>query len=140
MPSRAFSIEEALVASRWAEQIRPRGYRVVITPNYRNADEVIEVYSPGSRTPAFRVSRTTRSFLTTDCIGLTSSFPTLEDALLAMLPLSKSGKQAMLQGARPAWLPAYPECPAKRAVGLWSRMGRSVLEAAKTWTLRRELD
>lgn len=140
MPGCAFSIEEALIASRWAEQILPRGYRVVITPNYRNADEIIEVYSPASKTPAFRVSRTARSFFTTDCIGLALSFPTLGDALLAMVPLSKSGRQAMLKGASPAWLPTYPTRPAKRTAGLWSRMGKSVLEAARTWTLRRELD
>ena len=93
MPGHAFSIEDALVASRWAEQILPHGCRVVITPRYKDAEKIIEVYLPAAKTPVFRVHRTPRPVLVTDCIGLTLSFPTLADALLAMAPLSKSGRR-----------------------------------------------
>jgi len=58
MPGHAFSIEDALVASRWAKQILSRGYRVVITPRYKDAEEIIEVYIPSAKTPVFRVHRT----------------------------------------------------------------------------------
>ena len=121
-PAPAFSIEDALMASRWAVQVAPLGYRVVITPCYPQAEEVIEVYVPGARAPAFRVRRAAVSILVTDCVGLTLSFPMLADALLAMAPLPKPGRRAMLKGGSPAWLPA-PSGPRGRA---WSRAGRSV--------------
>lgn len=140
MPGYAFSIEDALIASRWAEQIAIPGYRVVVTPYYKNAEEIIEVYIPNAKAPTFRVHRTTKSVLITDCIGLTLSFSTLADALLAMAPLSKPAERAMLKAADPAWLPAFSACPTRSAGSMWSRMGRSVLEIARTWALRRELD
>ncbi len=135
MRGRAFSIEDALIASRWEEQVRSRGYRMVITPNYKEADEIIEIYIPDSAIPAFKVHRTTKLVSTTDCMGLTSSFSTLTDALLAIAPLSKSGRQAMLKGAAPAWL---PPCPTPRAAtgSLWSRMGRTILDVAKIGAVR----
>lgn len=105
MPGYAFSIEDALIASRWAEQILSRGYRVVITPGYKNAEEVIEVYIPKAKMPTFTVRRTSHSVMITDCIGLTLSFLMLSDALLAIAPLSRSEKREMLKGASPAWLP-----------------------------------
>ena len=136
MPGYAFSIEDALVANRWAEQVRSRGYRVVITPDREDADETIEVYIPQSAAPAFRLHRTAQWVSTLDCMGLTSSFTTLTDALLAIAPLSKSGRQAMLKGARPAWLPPCPTYSAAAASSLWSRMGRTILGFAKLGALR----
>lgn len=124
MPGRAFPIEDALLASRWAEQISPRGYRVVVTPRYKDAEEIIEVYIPGAKTPTFRVHRTPHSVLITDCIGLTLPFPALVDALLAMVPLSKSGRRQMLKGADPPWLPRFPACPTTKPGGVWLRPGR----------------
>jgi len=121
-PAPAFSIEDALLASRWAEQVVPLGYRVVITPCYAQAEEVIEVYVPRASAPAFKVRRAAASVLVTDCVGLALSFPTLADALLAMAPLPKSGRRAMLRGGNPAWLPA-PSGPRGNA---WSRAVRSV--------------
>lgn len=112
------------MASRWAEQILPRGYRVVITPCYESAEEVVEVYVPRVRAPAFRVRRTAASVLVTDCVGLTLSFPALADALLAVAPLSKSGRRSMLKGGSPAWLPAVPVGPRCKAGSAWSRAGR----------------
>ena len=67
----AFSIKDALIAMRWAGQIRSRGYHVVVTPGYENADEVIEVFIPDTTKPTFKVHRATNSVLITDCIGLT---------------------------------------------------------------------
>ena len=124
MPGCAFSIEDALLASRWAEQIVPRGYRVVITPRYKDAEEVIEVCIPGAGTPAFRVHRTSHSVLVTDCIGLTLSFPALEDALLATVPLSKLGRREMLYGADPPWLPRFPAHPATKPGVAWLHASR----------------
>ena len=118
MPGHAFSIEDAVFASRWAEQIFPRGYRVVITPRYKDAEEIIEVYIPSARTPVFRVPCTLHSVLITDCIGLTLSFPALADALLAMVPLSKSSRREMLKGANPPWLPRFPACPTTKPGGV----------------------
>lgn len=66
----AFSIKDALMATRWAEQVVSRGYRVVITPYHEAAEEVIEVYVPRARAPAFRVHRTAGAILMTDCGGL----------------------------------------------------------------------
>ena len=130
MPSHAFLIEDALVAIRWAEQILPRGYRVVITPRYKDAEEIIEVYIPTAKSPVFRVHRTSRSVLITDCIGLTLSFPTLADALLAMASLSKSGRREMLKGASPAWLPTFAACPTGKAGRMWLRAGKAMASAA----------
>ncbi len=110
------------MAARWAEQAAPLGYRAVITPCHAQAEEVIEVYVPGVRAPVFRARRGGASVLVTDCIGLTLSFPTLADALLAMVPLPRSGRRAVLRGSLPAWLPA-PSGPRGNA---WSRAGRSV--------------
>ena len=135
MPGRAFSIEDALVTGRWAEQVRSRGYRVVITPDCDDADEAIEVYIPGSAAPAFRLFRTARSVSTMDCMGLASSFPTLTDALLAIAPLPKSGRQAMLKGPAPAWLPPCPTCK-RAASGLWFRMSKTILDVTKMGALR----
>ena len=124
MPGYAFSIDDALIANRWAEQILSRGYRVLITPRYKDAEEIIEVYIPGAKTPTFRVHRTPHSVLITDCIGLTLSFSTLVDALLAIVPLSKSGRQQMLKGADPPWLPRFPACPTTKPGGVWLHPGR----------------
>lgn len=136
MPGYAFSIEDALVASRWADQVRSRGYRVVITPDCEDADETIEVYIPNSAVPAFRLHRTSQWVSTLDCMGLTSSFASLTDALLAIAPLSKSGRQAMLKGARPAWLPPCPTYKGAAASSLWSRMAKTMLDVAKIGALR----
>ena len=125
----AFSIDDALIANRWAEQILSRGYRVLITPRYENAEEIIEVYTPNAKTPTFRVHRTAHSVLITDCIGLTLSFSTLADALLAMVPLSKSGRRQMLKGARPAWFPAFPTCPTKETGTTGSRVAKAFVSA-----------
>lgn len=111
MAARAFSIRDALIASRWAEQIRPRGYRVVITPRYEDAEEIIEVYIPNAKTPAFRVRQTEHSVVITDAVGLSLSFSTLADALLAMVPVSRLGRREMLKGANPTWLPTGPTGP-----------------------------
>ena len=78
----AFRIEDALLAMRWAEQIRPRGYHIAITPCYGNAEEVIEVSIPGSAKSTFRIYRVANSVRVMDCLGLTLSFPALMDALL----------------------------------------------------------
>ena len=129
MPGCAFSIEDALLASRWAEQILPRGYRVVITPRCKDAEEVIEVRVPSAGTPVFRVRRTSHAVLVTDCIGLTLSFPTLADALLAMAPLSKRGRREMLRGADPPWLPQFPACPATRLGDAWLHAGKLLARA-----------
>ncbi len=110
------------MAGRWAKQVAPLGYRLVITPCYAQAEEVIEIYVPRARAPAFRARRAAASILVTDCVGLTLSFPTLADALLAMAPLTKSGRRAMLKGGSPAWLPALSG-PRGSA---WSRAGRSM--------------
>ena len=124
MPGCAFSIEDALIASRWAEQILLRGYRAVVTPWHDDADEIIEVYIPSAKTAAFRVHRTAQSVLVTDCIGLTLSFPTLPDALLAMVPLSKSGRREMLHGADPPWLPRFPARATTKLGNAWLHAGR----------------
>lgn len=126
MPGHAFSIEDALFASRWAEQILPCGCRVAVTPRHEGAGNVIEVYIPAAETPVFRVHRTSRSVLLTDCIGLTLSFPALADALLAMVPLSKSGRREMLKGADPPWLPRFPACPTTKPGGVWLHVSRFV--------------
>lgn len=122
MPSPAFSIADALMASRWAEQVASLGYRAVITSCYAQAEEVIEVYVPRARAPAFRVHRAAAAILVTDCVGLTLSFPTLADALLAMAPLPKPGRRAVLKGGSPAWLPL----PSGQRGNAWSRSGRSM--------------
>lgn len=137
MPGCAFPIEEALLASRWAEQILPRGYRVAITPRYEDAEEVIEVYIPSTGTPVFRVRRTPRLVLVTDCVGLTLSIPTLEDALLAMVPLSKLGRREMLHGADPPWLPRFPAHPATKLGGARLRAGRLLARTAAALISRR---
>ena len=136
----AFSIGDALIAMRWAGQIRSRGYHVVITPGYGSADEVIEVCIPDTTKPTFKVHRATNSVLITDCIGLTLSFPTLADALLAMAPLPKPGRREMLKGARPAWLPVFPAPSTRETGNCWSRAGRSVLSVVANGSsrLRRE--
>lgn len=97
-PGCAFSMQDAVIATRWAEKIRPRGYRVVITTRYGNADEVIEVYIPDVEMPTFKVHRGSETVLVTDCIGLTLSFPTLTDALMTMVPLSRSDRRQVLKG------------------------------------------
>ena len=132
-PALAFSIADALIAGRWAEQVAPLGYRAVITPYYAQAEEVIEVYVPRARAPAFRARRGAASIQVTDCVGLTLSFPTLADALLAMAPLPKSGRRAMLKGGSPGWLPA----PSGPRGNVWSRAVRSVfgtLALATGWS------
>jgi len=139
MPGYSFSIEDALIATRWAEQILSRGYRVVITPRHEDAEEVIEIYIPSAKMPTFRLRRTAKAIVMTDCIGLTSSFPALADALLAIVPLSKTGEREMLKGRRPAWLPTFSPHAPNKTEGLWSRAGKSVLGAARNWALRRVL-
>lgn len=114
------------MASRWAEQVAPLGYRVVITPCCAQAEEVIEVYVPHARAPAFRVHNAAASIRVMDCVGLTLCFPTLAEALLAMAPLPKSGRRAMLKGGSPAWLPVVPADPRSKAGNAWFRDGRSM--------------
>jgi len=131
MPGHAFSIEDALMASRWAEQLASCGYRIAITPRYEDAEEIIEVYVHNVKLPTFWVHRTARSVLITDCIGLTSSFPTLADALLAMAPLSKSAEHEMLKGANPAWLPVLAACSTRPATNRWFHPANLTRSAAK---------
>ena len=124
------------MASRWAEQILPRGYRVRITPWHEDAEETIEVYVHCSDVPTFRVRRKGKAVLLTDCIGLTLSFATLADALLAIVPLPKSGKGEMLEGTAPEWLPIFPARQTNEVATLWSRAGKPVLALAKRWAQR----
>jgi len=133
MPGHAFSIEDALMASRWAEQLASCGYRIAITPRYEDAEEIIEVYVHNVKMPTFWVHRTARSVLITDCIGLTSSFPTLADALLAMAPLSRSAEHEMLKGANPAWLPVLATSSTRQTVDRWCHPVRFILRAAKVF-------
>ena len=135
MPGYAFSIEDALIANRWAEQLASCGYRIAISPRYKDAEEIIEVYIRSAKAPTFRVHRTAHAVLITDCIGLTLSFATLADALLAMAPLSRSGTRKMLKGASPAWLPMSAICPAGRSLSQWSSPGRFIRTAAKIFAL-----
>ncbi|MBV9748040.1 MAG: hypothetical protein JO157_04420 [Acetobacteraceae bacterium] len=136
MSGSAFSVEDALMVVRWAGLIRPDGYRVAITPLYRDADEVIEIYIPNATKPTFKVHRAAGSVRVTDRIGLTLSFPTLADALMVIAPLAKPDRREMVRDTRPAWLPVFPAQPAREAGSWWYRTGRSVRRFAATWSGR----
>jgi len=131
MPGHAFSIEDALIANRWAERLAPCNCRIAITPRYKDAEEIIEVYIRSPKAPTLRMYRTSHAVLIKDCVGLTLSFATLADALLAMAPLLKSVTREMLKGAGPAWLSISATCPVGRRHSRWSQPGRFIRTTAR---------
>ncbi len=100
----AFSIDDALLAMRWAGLVRDRGYRLSFSHTFRNADEVLEVHTPPSKTPIARVHRGHHVIWLTDCSGHNRLFTTLADALLATAPLSANERRIMLKNRAPSWL------------------------------------
>jgi len=120
----AFTIDDALAAMRWASLVAPKGYRVVVTPNYAGCDEVIEVYIQRATSPAFTIRRTAFAVLVVDRLGMTLGFAALTDALLAMAPLEKPARRELLRARRPPWLPMIPGQATARTEGIWGRLRR----------------
>ncbi len=105
---RAFTIDEALLAMRWAELVRERGYRLSISHRSRKADEILEVHILASSKAISRLHKGSRVIWSTDCLGHTRPFDTLADALLAIVPLSIRDRRTLLKAKRPAWLDFPP--------------------------------
>ena len=105
---RAFTIDEALLAMRWADLLRGRGYRLTISHCFPKADEVLEVHIPTASKPISRLHKGNRIIWSTDCLGHTHLFATLADALLALAPLSRRDRRIMLKARRPLWLDSLP--------------------------------
>ena len=113
----AFSINDALLAMRWAALVRARGYRLSFSHTFRNADEVLEVHTLLSKIPIARVHRGYHVIWLTNCSGHNRVFATLADALLATAPLSANERRIMLKDRTPSWL-----CFSGRAVNPKARL------------------
>ena len=105
---RAFTLDEAFMALRWADLVRERGYRLTISHRFLEADEVLEVHILTCSLPVSRLHKGSRVIWSTDCLGHVRPFASLADALLALMPLSKRDRRTMLKAARPAWLESLP--------------------------------
>ncbi len=118
---RAFTLDEALLAMRWADLVRERGYRLTISHRFLEADEVLEVHLRTCSVPVSRLHKGCRVVWSTDCLGHVRPFFSLADALLALTPLSKRDRRTMLKAAAPAWLPWAAAAPAGQARARWAR-------------------
>ena len=107
-PGRAFTINEALLAMRWADLMRERGYRLTISHRFLEADEVLEVHILTCPMSISRLHWGSRVIWSTDCLGHMRPFATLADALLALAPLSTADRRKMLKAQLPAWLQSFP--------------------------------
>lgn len=123
---RAFSIDDALLAMRWANLVRDRGYRLNFSHAFRDADEVLEIHLPPHDAPVARVHRGHHVIWLTDRIGHSRVFTTLAGALLATAPLSANERRIMLKDGAPSWL-RFPGQAASPMPGSFPRLLRTVM-------------
>ena len=100
----AFSIDNALLAMRWAGLVQGRGYCLTFSHAFENAEEVIEIHIPPYETPIARIHRGNRVLWLTDCTGHNRAFTTLADALTSVASLSARETRIMLRPRIPCWL------------------------------------
>lgn len=105
----AFSIEEHELVLRWTTLVRHSGYRAVVALGCAGAEELLLVYRPDRDVPAFAIQRLRATVVLIDCLGMTMRFASLAEALLALSPMSKSERQELLHGPRPACLRELPQ-------------------------------
>jgi len=107
--TRAYSIVEHKLVLRWTTLVRHSGYRAVASLGYAGAEELLFVYRSDADVPVFAIQRLRATVVLIDCLGMTMRFASLAEALLALSPMSKSERQELLHGPRPACLRELPQ-------------------------------
>jgi hypothetical protein len=127
---RAFSIDDALLAMRWAGLVHGRGYRLTFSHLFKNADEVIEIHIPPHTFPLARIHRGNRVLWLTDCVGHNRVFLTLADALAWVAPLSARESRVMQKSINPGWL-WKPQAATRQRSSVWRQVKATAMSWAK---------
>ncbi len=130
----AFSIEDALLAMRWGDLMKPVGYRLTISHAFRHADEVVVVEIPPFKTPLAKIYRCHHLVWLTDCSGLKRHYATLADALRSIAPLSRHEARMVSKAVTPRWLPVIQTPINVAPVQKW-RLARWTKAAKRSCTL-----
>ncbi len=93
---------------RWITLVRHSGYRAAVALGYAGAEELLLVYRSDADVPAFAIQRLRATVVLIDCLGMTMRFASLAEALVGVSPMSKSERQELLHGPRPACLRELP--------------------------------
>ena len=104
---RAFRIEDAMLALRWAELVRPRGYRLSFSCSFAEADEAIQIHRMPQRRPIVTIFLGVSWVWTIDRTGRATPFDDLAAALATLVDLPEAERQALEAPRIPAWLPQF---------------------------------
>jgi len=128
--TRAFSIEEHELALRWATLVKHSGYQVAVSVCQRGAEELLLVSRSDKDVLAFAIQPLPITVVVIDCLGMTMRFASLAEALVAVLPMSKSERHELIHGPRPACIRELPQSLIEQRQGF----GRGVASALRQRT------
>ncbi len=117
----AFSIADHALALRWSALLQPAGLRIAVALGCDGAEEVVLVMRHAETRPLFFVLRLGPGVVLLDRAGLWLPYRDLADALMAIAPLTRAGRQAVLRGPQPACLNGMPTALRAPGRGAWLR-------------------
>ena len=101
---RAFAVDDALLALRWADLVRPYGYKLTFLHDFTRADEVIQVHLPPIKKAIANIYQGSSWVWVADCVGQTRPYEDLAAALTSVVPLSRRETHVLLTPRIPPWL------------------------------------
>jgi len=108
----AFSVVDSLLAVRWAEMVRSRGFRLSFSHNFVEADEALEICQVPKRKPIATVFLGVHWVWVIDGLGKITPHDSLHAALCSLVTLTAEEKRSLVTATPPAWLwnprPAKP--------------------------------
>ena len=114
---RAFTVEDGLLALRWAEIVRSRGYRLTFSHSFVEADEAIEVFQQPRKRALATIFLGVHWVWIVDRAGRITPHEDVGAALMFLVDLSGEERQAVLAPHTPAWLRRFR--PAKLSTQGW---------------------
>lgn len=127
----ALSIEEHELVLRWTTLVRHSGYRAVVSLGYPGAEELLLVYRPDADVLVFAIQRLRATVVLIDCLGMTMRFASLSEALVGVSPMSKSERQELLHGPRPACLRELPQSLTEKRRSFGCGVGAALRQPAR---------
>lgn len=116
---RAFRVEDAMLALRWAELVRERGYRLSFSHAFAEADEAIQIHRVPQRRPIATVFLGVNWVWSIDRAGRATPHDDLAAALAALVDLSDADWHALRAPCHPAWLPRFDPAGSARPAPSW---------------------
>ncbi len=121
----AFGVQDGLLALRWAEIVRARGYRLTFSHAFVEAEEALEIWRLPRKCAVATVFRGVRWVWVIDAAGSVAAFADLADALCSVTALSAAERQVMASAETPGWLwqacRTPPISPARRLFTILSQ-------------------